>query len=128
MAKTSRAKIASYFAAEIVERKPNVIPRLTALIIDENRLRELELIVTDIEYELNQAGIIIADVTSAERLSEGVEESIRALLTRGRSPEKVLLREHVDPHLIGGIRIRSAGRELDTSVRHKLNVLKSEKL
>lgn len=127
MVRTSRAKIAKYFAGEIIARKPNVIPRLTAIIIDENRLRELELIVSDIEYELNKAGIVVADVTGAKPLSEATEEAVRELLSHGRTVERVMLREHIDPHLIGGVRIRSAGRELDASVRHRLNSLKAAK-
>ena len=123
MPRLSRSKIAAYFADEIVSGKPDVIKRLAALLIDTHRTGELDLIVADIEYELNERGIILADVTTALPVDEGFEEAIRQLLAAGKN-DKVILREPIDPELIGGIKIRAAGRELDASVRHKLMKLK----
>ena len=123
MAKLSRAKISAYFADEIIAGAPDVIKRLAALLLDTHRTSELSLIVADIERELYDRGIIIADVSTALPLDEGFEEAVRQLLTF-RKDDKVILREHIDPDLIGGIKIRAAGRELDASVRHKLNTLK----
>ena len=123
MPKLSRSKIAAYFADEIATDQPDVIKRLAALLMDTHRIDELDLIVDDIEYELYQRGIIMADVTTALPVDEGFHEAVRQLLATQKD-DKVILREHIDPELIGGIKIRAAGRELDASVRHKLMKLK----
>lgn len=126
MPRLSRTKIATYFAGEIAEGRPDVPRRLAALLLDSGRTREADLIVADIETLLAARGIIIADVTSARPLDEGFEEVIRQLLA-ARDGDRVVIREHVDPGLIGGIRINAAGRELDTSVRHRLTKLRAAK-
>lgn len=123
MVKLSRAKIAAYFADEIVAGKGDVARRLASLLLTTQRTGELDLLVADIEYELSRRGIIVADVSTALPVEEGFEETIRQLLAVHKD-DTVVLREHRDPDLIGGIKVRAAGRELDATVRHKLNVLK----
>ncbi len=124
MPKLSRAKIAAYFANEIVADAPDITKRLAALLLDTHRTSELDLIVADIEYELSTRGIIMADVTTALPIDEGFEEVIRGMLAVNKN-DRVIMREHVDPELIGGIRVRSAGRELDATVRHQLTKLRT---
>ena len=126
MPKLSRAKIANYFADQIVTGEPNIIPRLTAFLLDEGRVRELDLIAADIEQELSTRGIIIADVTSALALDEGFEEAVRQFLAAGKD-DKVVIREHVDTSLIGGIKITVGERELDASILNKINRLRAAK-
>lgn len=124
MPKLSRAKIASYFANELIAGKKDAAERLAAFLVSTHRTGELDQIVADIEYELSEHGVIVADITTALPVDEGFEEEIRTLLSTSRD-DTVVLREHIDPELIGGIKIRASGRELDASVRHKLNKLKS---
>ena len=124
MPKLSRAKIAAYFADEIVADAPDIAKRLGALLLDTHRTSELDLIVADIEYELTTRGVIMADVTTALPIDEGFEEVVRQMLAV-KKDDQVILREHVDPDLIGGIRVRSAGRELDATVRHQLMKLRT---
>lgn len=124
MVKLSRSRIAAYFADEIVAGRHDVARRLAAFLLGEQRVGELDLIVADIEYELVQRGIILADVTTALPADEGFEAAVRDLVGAGKH-DTVVLREHVDPDLIGGIKIRASGKELDASIRHKLNQLKA---
>lgn len=126
MPKLSRAKIAAFFANEIANGAADAIPRLTALLVEDSRVRELDLIAADIEQELSSRGIIVADVTSALPLDEGFEEAIRQLLAV-RTDDKVVMREHVDERLIGGIKIKVGERELDASILNKLNRLRAAK-
>lgn len=124
MAKISRSKIASYFADQIATGEQDVVTRLAVFLREEQRTGELDLIVADIEFELTRHGIILADVTSALPIDDSFETSIRSLLALKRD-DQVMLRPHIDPYIIGGIKIRAAGRELDASVRHKLTKFKS---
>lgn len=107
------------------EATPVVMRRLAAYVIEHKLSRQLELIVTDIEAELARRSIVIADVTSARPL---VDESREAILdyirglTGAKSPA---LRETVNEELLGGVIIKVAGTELDSSLKTKLQRLKT---
>jgi len=107
------------------EATPVVMKRLAAYVIEHKLARQLELILSDIEAELARREIVIADVTTARPL---VDESRAAILdyirglTKVRNPE---LRESVDESLLGGSIIKVAGTELDSSLKTKLNRLKT---
>jgi F-type H+-transporting ATPase subunit delta len=64
-------------------------------------------------------GLTVADVTTAVPLSEKLRESLVAKLSAdlGRG---VVLREKVDPSIIGGIVIDAAGRRIDASIGSQL--------
>lgn len=107
------------------ETVPVVMRRLAAYVIEHKMSRHLELILSDIEAELARRGVVIADVTSARPL---VDESREAILdyirglTGVKSPE---LREKIDQDLLGGVIIKVAGTELDSSLKTKLQRLKT---
>lgn len=107
------------------EAVPVVMRRLAAYVIEHKMSRHLELILSDIEAELARRGVVIADVTSARPL---VDESREAILdyirglTGVKSPE---LREKIDQDLLGGVIIKVAGTELDSSLKTKLQRLKT---
>lgn len=107
------------------EKVAVVMKRLAAYVIEHRLSAQIELIIADIEAELARRDIVIADVISARPL---VDESREAILdyirglTKAKSPE---LRETVDESLIGGAIIRVAGTELDSSLKTKLQRLKT---
>lgn len=63
--------------------------------------------------------VVVADVTTAVPLTESLRQSISDKLSAdmGRS---VVLREKVDPAIIGGIIIDAAGRRIDASIVSQL--------
>ena len=69
-------------------------------------------------------GEATADVTSAEPLSETHAEALRTALSEARG-KVVKLRTSVDPALIGGLVVRLGSRMIDTSLRTKLNGLRT---
>lgn len=107
------------------EKMAEVMKRLAAYIIENKLSKQIELILADIETELARRKIVIADVTTARPL---VEESREAILdyirglTKTQNPE---LRETVDESLLGGAIIQVAGTELDSSLKTKLQRLKT---
>lgn len=107
------------------EKMAEVMKRLAAYIIENKLSKQIELILADIEAELARRNVVIADVTTARPL---VEESREAILdyirglTKTQNPE---LREGIDESLLGGTIIKVAGTELDSSLKTKLQRLKT---
>lgn len=64
-----------------------------------------------------------ADVTSAEPLSDTQVEALKEAL-RAVTGRDVTLATRVDPALIGGLVVRVGSRQIDTSLRTRLNGLK----
>ncbi|MBH1956408.1 F0F1 ATP synthase subunit delta [Candidatus Saccharibacteria bacterium] len=126
--RVSRRKIASYYADELLARKTDIATRLAALLLDTGRVRELDLIVRDIEDALEARGVVVADIASAHTLSQATQKDITAFLKKQSDAKEVHLRVNVDQALLGGVRINVPGRELDTTLRRKLTLLKASKV
>ena len=57
--RVSRRKIASYYADELLARKTDIATRLAALLLDTGRVRELDLILPDIQNYLHHKNLYI---------------------------------------------------------------------
>lgn len=125
-ARLSRRKIAQYAAEQMIAGvdTKRVIKQLAAFLVDTNRMTEYELLVRDIEAELAERGIVVADITSAYPLEAGIKSQV-AKLVGARS---VQLRQAVDPMVLGGIRVDIPGKRFDGTIRHKLTALKAKQL
>jgi F-type H+-transporting ATPase subunit delta len=69
-------------------------------------------------------GEVVAEVTSAEPLSDTHETALAEALSEA-SGKTVKLRKRVDPALIGGLVVRLGSRMIDTSLRTKLDGLRT---
>ncbi|MCC7023880.1 MAG: ATP synthase F1 subunit delta [Thermomicrobiales bacterium] len=69
-------------------------------------------------------GIIIANITTAEPLTDAEQDVIRDRLAE-MTGAKVQLAMHVDPDIIGGIIIRIGDQVIDGSVRNKLEKMRT---
>jgi F0F1-type ATP synthase delta subunit len=123
----ARRKIAAYFADELIAGR-NVSAQLAAHLVETKRTRELILIVRDIESALAERGVLVADVASSHELVADTEKTIISYLKDKASAREVHIRPHVDPHLLGGVRVDIPGERLDTTLRHRLNQLTATKL
>ena len=70
-----------------------------------------------------QRGEVAAEVTSAEPLSDGRIDELKAALKSSLGKD-VSLTTHVDPSLIGGLIVKVGSRMIDGSLKTKLNSLK----
>ena len=120
----SRRKLAKYVAERLLANDALVIEELAALIVEERREREIDLLVLDIEEQLANHGLVVATVESATPLSDTLRQSVIGFL----GGDEVRLREMVKPELIGGVRIASPTQEFDGTVAKKLYELKSRKI
>ena len=122
----SRRKLAGNAAARLSggESKKTVLRELAAYLIDTNRKKEAALIVRDIEAMLVDAGTAVGTVTSARPLNDSALKTIESFVKQQNANIKnVVLRQHVDETLIGGVRLELPGHQLDASVKAKLEQL-----
>lgn len=118
----SRRKLAEYVASKLASDTPGeVIRELAAFLIETKRTRELELLVRDIESALMERGIVVADVMTARPLADQLRVGIKQL-TGGKT---LVLRETVDPSVLGGVSISLPGKRLDATLRRKIQALKA---
>lgn len=68
-------------------------------------------------------GEVAAEVTSAHPLTAAQEDELKAAL-KGVTGKDVAIAATVDPSLLGGLVVKIGSRQIDTSLRTKLNSLK----
>lgn len=124
----SRRKIAALYAQELLAGHNDVAKKLAAYLIEARREREVDLIVRDIEAALAERGVLVADIASSRKLSSDASKEIQAFLKTTANAKTIHLRESVDPTLLGGVRVAIPGKELDSTLRNKLNQLKASKI
>ena len=125
-ARLSRRKIARYAAEQLTAgvATKDVTRQLAAFLVDTGRMPEYELLVRDIEAELADHGVVVADVTSARPLEAGLKQEVARLV----GAKSVQIRQSVDPAVLGGIRVDIPGKRFDGTIRHKLTALKAKQL
>lgn len=124
--KLSRRKLAKYVADRSDSSKTlaDALKHVAAYLVDARRVRELTLVVRAIEDELAARGMVIATVTSARPLDATLRTSVETLI----DAKKLSIKEHVDPSVIGGVRIETPGSKLDATIQTKLLALTRAKL
>ena len=68
-------------------------------------------------------GEVSAEVASAHPLSDAQQQELKAAL-KGVTGKDVMIAPTVDPSLLGGLVVKIGSRQIDTSLRTKLNSLK----
>lgn len=126
-AKLSRRKIAAYFADELVAGR-NITQSLAAYLVEAKRVREADLVVRDIEAALLERGVLLADISTAHELAGDTRAALTDYLKQTTGAQAVTVRPHVDPYLLGGVRIDTPGTRLDKTLRHRLNQLTASKI
>jgi F-type H+-transporting ATPase subunit delta len=96
------------------------------LLIDHRRTEMLGEIQQAFESELNaRLGIALAEVASAQKLSEPEREELTAALER-RTGKKIEARFREDESLLGGAVVRVGSTVYDGSVRERLTRLRAQ--
>ncbi|AHB42526.1 ATP synthase F1, delta subunit [Candidatus Saccharibacteria bacterium RAAC3_TM7_1] len=122
----SRRKLSQYVADRLAEGESNgmVLRELAAYLIETHRQREAELIIRDVETALLARGMAAATVTSARPLSEDAKKSLETFIkSQYEGIERVALKEQIDTSLIGGMRLKLPDKQLDASVKTRLEKL-----
>ena len=116
----SRRTLAKFAADELLAGNEQVLDQLAALLIEQRREREADILVRDIEAQLAEAGHEVVRVETAHPLDVSTRRDIEALF----DDKKVYMQEIVKPELIGGLRITTSTQALDQTIARKLEMLR----
>jgi F-type H+-transporting ATPase subunit delta len=117
-------------AAALERMVPNAPPTVRSflrILVDRDRLYEVPGIAEALRELINQQrGIVTAEVTTAVPLDSEMERLVAGRLAAylKRDPQKVAIRSHVDPTIIGGVVARVGDQVIDDSVRGRLERLR----
>lgn len=123
MANLSRRQLASYAADELLAKaKPSKIAKeLAAILVASRRQNQAELLAEDIGWELERRGKVAnTRVTSARKLNDQLRKQITAQVKKAAQVNQVIIDEVIDPQVLGGVRIDTAARSWDRTLRRKL--------
>lgn len=124
--KLSRRSLAMYVATNLINKKrAKVVKELAAYLVETRRTKELNLIVSDVNYYLSEVGITSATVTSAFDLSAETKKAIEKFIATKTKSSEVTVETRVDPAVLGGVKISVPGYELNQTIAHQLTVLKT---
>lgn len=123
----SRRQVARSVAARLLagDDSAAVLRQLAAYLVVNRLQKQLAMYVGDIEYELAQAGTVVANVTSARTLTPDLRQQLIDYVQAETSARRVVLEESIDPAIIGGVIVRTPTLTLDASVTTKLKRLRT---
>lgn len=123
----SRRRIAGYISEKLISdgQSTKLVNQLAAYLIDSGRTKELEIIIRDIEYELQKRGVVLAQITTASKLSGATEKVITEFIKSKTDAQKIFLRQFVDPEVLGGVKIDLPGSQLDSTILRRLTTLRT---
>ena len=94
------------------------------VISNNKRFASLSLIISQfININANRRGDVLADITSADELSEGQRANIKDQL-KTILGDKLSLNFKIDKKIIGGLIVKVGSKMIDTSIANKINKLK----
>ena len=98
------------------------------LLLDKQRISLLKEIVQQYETFSNEAqGILVADVTTARSISDGMGEKLMAKLGE-LTGKTIKLRKHLDEKLLGGAVVRMGDHLIDGSLKSRMKALEAQLL
>jgi F0F1-type ATP synthase delta subunit len=125
--KVSRTRIARAVADRTLEQgvSKRLSRELAAYLLSERRTGELDSLLRDVQADWAEAGHVEVIATSAFPLTEAVRADItkRAKVLYPEAKQFIINETH-DPAVIGGVRLSFPDRQLDLSLRTKLNKFK----
>jgi len=123
----SRRKITGYVAQQLVDGcdMKDLVPKLASFLVDNRRIKELDLIIRDVECELGQRGVILARVTSAHELSQSTRDAVTGFIESQTGAKDIQLEQFIEPKVLGGVRIDLPGQQFDGTIARKLLTLRT---
>lgn len=127
MNKVPRSQVAAIIGARSLEDVPaaELANEIAAYLLAERRTSQLESLLRDIlEYRAGH-GIVEVQATYAHELDDTIRRDIKAQVQELYPAAKtIIISEHLDASVIGGIRLELANQQFEASVRSKLNHFK----
>lgn len=123
----SRRQLAKYAADELQAGRSarQLAQQLAAVLAGSSRGKQADLLIADIYRELEDRGLVArAVVSTAYPLNASQESKLETALKRAVAVDKILIDKIVDPSLLGGVKIQTANRQWDNTVRNRLKAIK----
>jgi F0F1-type ATP synthase delta subunit len=98
---------------------------VAAYLLDENRTGELDSLLRDIIAYRADEGVIEVTAVSARELPSGIRQDIEKLVRENfKNAKQIIINQRIDADVVGGVRLELVDRQLDMTVRNKLNRFK----
>ena len=123
----SRRVVARHIAQRLIagEKVTELSEQLAAYLILHRRTNELSTILRDVAHHLAQEGHVEAVVTTASSLDKSAEAAVKKLVQQATDAHDVTVAVEIDESVIGGVKIETPGHELNATIAHQLQVLKT---
>lgn len=120
-------KVLAFHIVALLDRKPTkqVALIVSAYLVQHKQTAQFETLLHLIAKEYEKRGTLLGRITSARPLKAELQREIESRLKRLHDVRSVRLDKHVDPDLIGGLKVEALDTELDLSISSKLEALKS---
>jgi F-type H+-transporting ATPase subunit delta len=125
--KASRARLARFLAEKTLKRgiSRHLDREIAAYLLSEGRVNELDSLLRDVQADWAEAGHVEVAASSARPLSAAIQAEIRREVKKVHpGAKRIVINETIDPDVVGGVRLSLPNRQLDLSVRSKLNLFK----
>lgn len=98
---------------------------LASYLVQNRRTGELDSIMREVMRQREaKSGSVEVTATSAFKLNEATKKAISSLL----GGDNTIINEVIDPEMLGGVRLETSEKQLDLTVRNRLNRLKGVKV
>lgn len=127
MIRVSRRALAGYAADQLLAGKavPALAAEMAAALQVADKLKEVDLLLSDITWELERRGALVnADVISARPIPEKLLAELKSHLRQATGAKRIKLHQKVDKTVLGGLKIETANRTWDETVRRKITDLR----
>lgn len=123
MQKLSRRQLAKY-AADQLEQGTSIkdlAAHLAAVLATSKRSGQGRQLAEDIGYEMESRGLLAeATLTSARPLGAELVAQLKKFIKDEARTKQVIINEVVEPEVIGGVRIDTARRSWDQTIKRRL--------
>lgn len=127
MNKLSRRALAQWGASQLLDGKSARLTakHLVAVLKESKRLDQIDILMEDIAWELeNRRALAVGHVTSAHPLTAKLESELKVYVKKVTGANEVSIENHIDKSVIGGVRLQTASRVWDATVKRKLSELR----
>lgn len=125
--KASRTRLAKLIAERTLKQgvSKRFDKEIAAYLLSEGRVNELDSLLRDVQADWAEAGHVEVVARSAYPLTAAVKADIRREVKKVHpGAQQVVINEVIDPDMVGGVRLNLPNRQLDLSIRSKLNRFK----
>ncbi|HVX58470.1 MAG TPA: F0F1 ATP synthase subunit delta [Candidatus Saccharimonadales bacterium] len=125
--KAPRTRLARLVADQTLDKgvSGRFAREVAAYLLSEGRVDELDSLLRDVQEDWAEAGHVEVTARSAHPLTAAVKDDIRREVKKVYpAAKRIVINEVTDPAVVGGVRLNMPSRQLDLSIRAKLNLFK----